>query len=303
MKKFISLLLTAIMLLSICGAGFTVNAAAADSLCTGDIIEYGTYPNSEVKDPELIAQLDSIEKDWVSYGYYFDNVQKDSYKYCDIEYGGEKYRAVIISARRVSKYGATGYELNKAFYFKYEPIEWIVLDPDSGLVVTENLVDSQPFSNTYYESGDSTYSDSARTKDINDYETSSIRSWLDTTFYNTAFTDTEKASIQLSEICITEKETGDTAKFVENRVFLLSKNEATNNDYMSITPGVDLRYGGQSYHSRCRAQSTDYARSQGLSVYNSSGGITPERLTSYSGRISTCGLSEWYTRTPYTGAL
>ena len=72
----------------------------------GDIIEFGSYPQSEVKDSATIAKLTAAAKSWVSYGYYSGDGNYGSMKpgnwmeYADITLDGEKYRAVRLTQLR-----------------------------------------------------------------------------------------------------------------------------------------------------------------------------------------------------------
>lgn len=77
------------------------------------------------------------------------------------------------------------YEQDNNFNNGQEPIKWIVLEKqgDYILVISKYGLDSRRY---HYEAADVTWEDS------------SIRSWLNGTFYNTAFTDAEKRSIVLS---------------------------------------------------------------------------------------------------------
>ena len=63
-----------------------------------------------------------------------------------------------------------------------EPIEWLVLDKkdDRILVISRYGLDCQPYNTTY-------------TKVT--WETCTLRNWLNSEFYNTAFSDSEKASV------------------------------------------------------------------------------------------------------------
>lgn len=97
----------------------------------------------------------------------------------------------------------------------------------------EDIIDSQPFNNTvyrvynkdkiyhydsktdapYYE--EHNYSDAAHTHYANDYATSSIRTWLNNDFYNTAFSAADKTAVATS-----------TVDGNNDKVYLLSKSEA-----------------------------------------------------------------------------
>lgn len=83
---------------------------------------------------------------------------------------------------------------------EYQPLEWIVLKREGGraLVTTKYLVDFMPY-------GALTWKDS------------SVRSWLNGTFYNGAFTETDKKAI--SETLLADTQTTD-------KVFILNQEEA-----------------------------------------------------------------------------
>ena len=172
-KRIFASLLTVVMLLSAAPlTGFDFEAEAAETTYkTGDIIEFGSYPQSEVKDAALIKKLDGVSKTWVSYDYYSGTgglntmKQSDYMKYSDLSYNGNTYRAVIFSQYRPNKtvYECSssnseqyynGYFTDKIYYFKYEPIKWKVLSPKDGIVISEKIIDSQSFSNTIYYNGD-----------------------------------------------------------------------------------------------------------------------------------------------------
>ena len=139
--------------------------AAGKTYKVGDIIEFGSYPQSKVTDSSLVSALNGVSKNWVSYGYYSGDCSYGSMKpgdwmkYADFTYNGTKYRAVTFSQYRPyythtslssgelhQKYN--GYYTNNVYYFKFEPLKWRVLDPATGLVLCENIVDSQAYSNT-----------------------------------------------------------------------------------------------------------------------------------------------------------
>ncbi len=85
---------------------FTVKAEATTSYNVGDIIEFGSYPQSEVTDSAILSALNSLSLDWISYGYYsgggnYGTMTTDGYaKYADVVYNGLKYRAIKFSQYR-----------------------------------------------------------------------------------------------------------------------------------------------------------------------------------------------------------
>lgn len=291
--KIISAFLAVVMLFGIAplssfwGGDLSVIKAEAKSLsdcAVGDIIEFGTYPQTLVQDSSLKSSLNSISKTWRSYGYYsgtesVGTMFKDNWmKYADITYGGNKYRAVTFSQYRPyntyyqcsssnSYQDDNGYNTNTVYYFKYEPLKWRVLDPDEGLVMCESIIDSQPYSNTIFYENSKYYNDTLCTTYANDYATSSIRDWLNDDFYNTAFTTAEKNEIKKSvqdNSCWNSSYPEYDSATTNDKIFLLSYNEVTNSAYGFSSDSGD-------YDTARRAQGTDYAKCQGLYVSTSSG--------------------------------
>ena len=294
LKSFLALTLAFIMVLGVLPIGelagvdwaglFAPKAeAAGKTYKVGDIVEFGYYPQSKVTDSSLVSALDKVSKNWVSYGYYSGNgghgsmKPGDWMKYADFTYNGTKYRAVTFSQYRPwytsykSSFDCTyqdnnGYTPNDIYYFKYEPLKWRVLDPSTGLVLCESIIDSQAYSNTIYSYGNDPYynqsaywNDAEHTHYANDYATSSIRAWLNDDFYNTAFSSSQKASILTSELenkaySISYSEY-DSASTID-KVFLLSYSEAQNTSYgfTNNTYSTDIR----------GSMGTDYAKAQGL---------------------------------------
>lgn len=227
------------------------------------LIEYGSYPQTKVTDAELIAALNAAPQEWQSYGYYCSDepgeyvfigdwqilefsgkmYPSDYMQYTDVEYppaSGQRYRGVRLSAYRpyVTDARATtesglqdDLSVNTTYWFKWEPLLWRVLDPDTGLVLCNSVIDAQPYNNycisedietenppPYYvegvdfdainwkDTGDGEHyvpvahkyyewSDPGKTQPATNYATSSVRSWLLDDFYNAAFTTDEKTLI------------------------------------------------------------------------------------------------------------
>lgn len=293
MKKLLSILLVVLMIVS--SVPF-VYAEESNTYKVGDIIQFGSYPQSKVTDSATITALNNKAPawapawdNWTSYGYYSGSgsvgtmKQGDWMRYTDVTYNGNKYRGVKFTQYRpcYTAYSSSsnvqdynGYSTNTVYWFKFEPIDWRVLDPATGLVMCETIIDSQPYSNTIYSNGGGTYgyfNDSSYTNYANDYETSSIRQWLNNDFYNTAFTDCEKKEINTTTLnndgYYTSIGTTGYERFDSNstndKIFLLSYNEVRNSNF-----GFDSeRY---EYDKARQAQGSDYAQSQGLCVYRRS---------------------------------
>ena len=297
-KKILAVLLAVSMLMSLFTAlGFSANATdyqgttvQASQLLTGDHFEYGTYPQSKVTDSELIAALEAIECEMISYGYYRETFNDPGYQhpdvkmyYADIVYNGEAYRKVKVDQYRpnadsmearidYSFMDDNGYFVNNTYYFKWEPIVWRVLSAGRNqnvYAMSELLLDSQEYY-TYW---------SPIT-----WENSTLRAWLNSTFYNAAFSDREKAAIvettNKNEGCV---ETGtDGGNDTTDNLWLLTYTETKNPDYgfTEWTEGL-----GSNDPAKC-AIGSDYAKCQGLYV-------TPE--DELNGGYT--GYSEWWLRT------
>lgn len=285
--------------------------AAEKTYKVGDIVEFGSYPQSKVTDSSLVSALNKASKKWVSYGYYSGDGSNGSMKpggwmeYADFTYNGTKYRAVTFSQYRPyytsysSSSGYTyqddnGYTPNNIYYFKYEPLEWRVLDPKTGFVICKNIIDSQAYSNITYNYENENWNDAEHTHYANDYATSSIRKWLNDDFYNTAFSASQKANILTTELDNRAYSTSYSkydSETTYDKVFLLSWSEMQNTAY-----GFPANIGTSSAR---QAKGTDYAKCQGLWV-SSSNECSTQRLRSagnysdYTCYVNSYGLPNYY---------
>ena len=294
-------------------------SASAKECNVGDIVQFGSYPQSKVTDEAILANLNKLApvwENWTSYGYYSGNgeigsmVAGDWMRYTDIVFEGEKYRGVKFTQYRMDRtycfYNGSyqldnNYKTDTYYWFKFEPLNWRVLNPDTGLVLCESIIDSQAYSNTVYCDYDNdwkNFNDPLFVNFASDYETSSIREWLNDDFYNTAFTEEEKSEINtttLNNNCYDNilgygnfiydsEETND-------RVFLLSLDEATNSDYGFLSLDIDMDPARE-------AQGSDYAKCQGLGVLDSRydpeyNGNSQWLLRTPTGHYWSCGVDEW----------
>lgn len=308
MTKFLSviisimIMITALPLVGI-DLFLQVDAKTLSQYEVGDIIEFGSYPQSEVTDSNLISTLNSLSKTWLSYGYYIstgdrydsDMQTSDFMKYADVTYNGNRYRAIVFTQYRMYCVGYfegsdgtyqdnNGYSIDTVYWFKYEPIQWRVLDPNEGFVMCESIIDSQAYNNSIYSNGSEYYQNNDCEKFANDYATSSIRDWLNDDFYNTAFNETEKAEIQYSEQdnrCCNSNYLQYDSDTTSDRIFLLSYDEVISSVYSFSSKPSDDDVSRQ-------ARGTDYAKAQGLFVYKS----LETTYDSYN------EISQWWLRSP-----
>lgn len=293
MKRIFTVVLAVCMLLSI--APVTMAADTADGgYQKGDIIEFGSYPQSKVTDPRIISVLDGFLTDdvWVSYDYYIGTgteydgnmTSSDYMKYADLELNGEKYRAVRfsqyrptvtsdVSSEATSVQDNNGYELNTTYFFKYEPLTWTVLDPEEGYVMSNIAIDAQAYENfSYYDpdsfdsaSGPMVYNGKDCKYLANDWSKCSLREWLNKDFYNTAFTAEEKAQIGKTYLDNTNTFSSkyDCAGTFD-KIFTISFYDAINSDY-----GFDEN-GSRNDFARIKP-ATDYAKCQGVDAADTTG--------------------------------
>ena len=280
LKRTLAVLMTLVMLIGIAPiTGFdTIKAAAEEEAAlpgykTGDIIEFGSYPQSKVTDNSLITKLDAELKNWISYNYWSDDKPSDYMEYADFPFEKKQYRAVRFNKYRpyytsnvasasYSSQDNNGYYIDTVYYFKFEPLKWRVLDIDEGLVMSEYLIDCQAYNNFIDFYGEY-YGDESHKYYASNYAQSSLHEWLTNTFFNTAFNINQKNNIVQSE----QSNNAYSTKFNEydspktnDYIFLLSKDDATNEKYKfnsSFNANDDSRIG----------KGTDYAKCQGLGVH------------------------------------
>ena len=239
------------------------------------VVEFGAYPQTEVTDTALVEALNACEPQWISYGYYsgdgtLGSMQAgDFMQYADVTYRDCMYRGVKIMQYR--PYGT--YQKNPTpmqgqvlaypvgtYWFRYEPLTWRVLDSREGLLLCENVVDSQPFQNAFYSQEESYYTENGIPFPSN-YAESSVRQWLNETFYGAAFTAAEQAEIQLALNETPDRNYSEKySNFSMDRVFLPSFEEMTDASY-GFLPAVrkDPARGSKD-------QWTDYSKSQGAQL-------------------------------------
>jgi uncharacterized repeat protein (TIGR02543 family) len=197
-----------------CGAGAVgVVPAAAANYQTGDLIYFGSYPQSEVTDTALITALNGLSGASVP--------NSNGCTMSDITYNGEKYRKVVRSG------AVNGYSAGVAYFFKYEPIQWRVLSNDEqGLfVVAEATLDA------LYFSGSSSVNIGNGQYDGYLWVNSNVRTWLNSDFYNAAFTTSQQSNVKTSSISTSGFSNWQGGPDTQDKVFLLDRSEVLNSAY------------------------------------------------------------------------
>ena len=270
-RKALSILLAVLMLM----ATLAVAAVPAQAYST---IQFGNYPQTRVRETTALKNAAEAAT-WASYEYYIGTDEKDGQmqpgdwmQYADFFSGGVKYRAVKFTQYRPfhtyytssadnSFQDNNGYSLNTTYYFKYEPLTWRVLDPSTGLVLCESTIDAQAYQNEIWKNSIDLmyYIGVTGPTYANNYAESTIRTWLNNDFYNTAFNGAQKANIKSTTItnaAYSSSYSQYNAVSTTDEIFLLSYSETKNSGY------------GFSSDSARQAKGTDYAKCQGLMEYS-----------------------------------
>ena len=243
----------------------------------------GSYPQTRVTDKALISKLNAAApaSAFRSCGYAYGNgepgsqVVSDYMRTADVTLDGERYRAVTFSAYRptycyypqsktYSYQDDNGYQPNTVYWFRYEPLEWRLLNEDH-LLVCDTILDAQPFNAAVYPvtngktiNGKRYYlfTDKACTVPASSWNTSSLRKWLNEDFYRTAFTAEEQAQIADTVLKNYGYQNRFSTEDSTDRVFLLSYNDVTNSGYAIA----------ENKEARKQVFASDYACIQGVSI-------------------------------------
>jgi hypothetical protein len=196
------------------------------------------------------------------------------------------YYAMIIATPFVNFAFSNGTTIveNTVYYFKVEPIRWRVLSEENGeiFILCDSIIANMAYQSKYYTSGDYVYTDANGAPEgtyANNYEYSEVRNWLNSVFYENAFSYAEREKILTTIVdnsggIIDGIESNPYAcRDTEDKLFLLSFDEATNTDY-----GFSSTY----YEDNARRYLvSDYSLATGAVKYN----------------METYGM--WWLRTPY----
>ena len=190
---------------------------------TGTYILFGEYPQSvKEENVTLTATQDARGYYLGSDGFYYAKVTADSY---DSDY-------TFSSGAKVTD--------GTVYYFKVEPIRWRILSESGGnaLILCDSIIANRCFD-----------------YDRNNYKDSEIRAWLNGQFYETAFSDLQKALVNTVTVDNSVASTSHACENTSDKVFLLSYAEVTNPDY-----GFS---DNTAQNTARQKQVSDYARATG----------------------------------------
>lgn len=239
---------------------------------------FGSYPQTEVTYLGTINQLNKLagdvpESDKAGKWNNFDYLDSKTRWYQDVEYNNEKYRGIYFTEYLWGN-KVENYNKNTIYWFKWEPIEWMVLKSNTQniFLFSKKNVDAH----SYY-GGDHSLTLRAPYDSIdkeyvygNNYKYSDIRGWLNTYFYNIAFDSEDKEMIVTSLVDNSLESAGyeSTIYMCENtydKIFLLSNKEVEENisDDLSNfrrqpTEYATIMGGGDDYSLRSPDDNIEY---------------------------------------------
>ena len=277
----------------------------------------GVYPQSRERDAETIRRLNeqagklptrTNSQKWTSYHFYDEDGDPSDYAWhIDLTIDGRKYRGVYFVEYRpavtsceedgyypeASVQKANGYLTKKTYWFRFEPIEWVVLTQDDkyAMVISDKILDAGNFGHKSDLKGWS-YRFFRQKKIPNFYGEGDLHSFLHETFSNVAFTPNERSKMIQIEV-----DNGPYSTFPNEKKYW-KKSDGTNvyakGDTLetlfspSVQEVTDALFGfspdPRMPDPARRKRATDYARAMGVGVIQ--------------GNAEESGNSMWWLRSP-----
>ena len=267
MNKLIKSLLT----VSIIPFLFSCTKKETTSKRKDNKLYFGTYPQTLETSKKQIKKLNKYIinyptsdnlNGWISYNYYIEDKIENYMFYKDIDLDNDNYydyRGVyfikyrpfhthLVSEDSFSYQYQNGYETSKVYYFKYETIEWDILEESNNNItlISHNIIDSNDFFPSF--SREAIDHDGVLAY-ANNYELSKVRKWLNNDFYNTSFKQDEKVKINKT--------------LVKNKLESEAYSCNDTNDYVYLLSDDEIHKYFDEVESRL-CYSSDYAKCQGL---------------------------------------
>lgn len=190
-KKILQFLCSGLIILCMLPV-FSIASVAEDVYEAGDVLTLGSYPQTHITDEALINDLNgaAADSEWQTLPY-AQSGSLELVKYSDIKYEDIMYRRIRILRSLSGAAARNGYNTGDVYWFRFEPINWILLDADSGFAISEMVLDTEPFTYPGYNNNGTYYTDSSSVYYMNNFAQSDIRVWLNDTFLSTAFSPEE----------------------------------------------------------------------------------------------------------------
>ena len=246
----------------------------------GNYILFGSYPQTKISDGALIESLNGLagdrptaadRKTWVSYGYYASGSVSEYMWYKDVVYDGDKYRGVYFTRYRpfYTSYDSTedksnqddnGYAPGVVYWFKYEPIKWRITTSDKSVAVLicQTILDSRDF--YAYDTVRQTTSGIIYP---NNWEYSTVRTWLNGIFAESAFDEVQKSLLITSEL-----DNKTTAFDGANNIYAAAQKNTADKIYLVSNKelfGFSFTESNAGYSDVNKIKTaSDYAKAQGV---------------------------------------
>ena len=215
-----------------------------------DTVTFGLYPQTLVKDSEVLAALNSgsISANGNLYycynGVYYAQAVANPAFSASSSSGDEGNISQATSQNYKFSDGVTEIEKGKTYWFKCERISWRVLATGEG---TYSLVSEKVLDGSLYDA------------DSNNYKESDLRHWLNNSFLSAAFSFGASDRLKLTAVDNSAASTGVSSnpyycEDTEDRVFLASYKEIFDGSATSLYPNMSDR----------QSVATDYARAVGV---------------------------------------
>lgn len=209
----------------------------------GKSIKYGYYPQSNVDNPNLISTLSSLTPSTNNWVVYEDNFYT-------------KVTANVFNSENYSFDNSSSITNGSTYWFKCEPIEWNILNVTEGVYF---LVSSKLLDTCVYYTDYSTRTIGDNLIYSNNYKESSIRTYLNTYFFNTAF------FLNNSYIQETQVNNSSSTSDASNNIYCCENTTdkvylPSYADYLNSSLGFE---GENKVSSSRQSKTTDYCRVKG----------------------------------------
>ena len=196
----------------------------------GDYIYFGEYPQTIKTNDVTITETQDIR------GYYLGS-------------DGFYYAKVTATPNEITLSSGNTITGGEVYYFKVEPIRWRILsiDGEKAFILCDSIIEKMPYQSNYTVNGFFWYTTANGAPEgtyANNYKYSEVRAWLNSTFYETAFTELQREIILTTTVDNSVESTGYTSNLsacedTEDKIFLLSYSEVTNTDYGFSTNAIE----------------------------------------------------------------
>ena len=206
------------------------------------MLTYGYYPQTHVNDEKLINVLNTLKPSSKN-GWY---LYKEKYYAKEVASTFHEYKYYFDDKTEIIN--------GNEYWFEVEPIKWNILSNSNNeyFLLSNKLLDTHNYYKNY----------ETRDGDIypNNYEFSDIRKYLNSDFYNTAFTFGDsyikQTLVNNSSLTTDSIENKYSSNNTNDKIFLPSYKDYLNSDY-----GFDIN--SDSISSTREAKLSDYARAKG----------------------------------------